>query len=55
MRLVVPFVLDGSPRQVRMAFAQALREAIQRAYADGRITQELAEELWRVVPEPERA
>jgi hypothetical protein len=54
--LVVNIDTDGlSPREVRQAFAQALRDAIQRARAKRRIDAAQAEELWRVVPDPEHA
>jgi hypothetical protein len=53
--VIVLETLDLSPRELRQAFAQSLRDAIQRARIKGRISTEQAEELWRVVPDPERA
>ena len=44
-----------TPRDLRIAFAAALREAILRAYQHGRLDVGQAEELWRVVPDPEHA
>jgi hypothetical protein len=37
-------------RDLRKAFAQALRGALQRARLGGRIDYAQSEELWRVVP-----
>ncbi len=55
VQLVVVFDPSGlTPRELRQAFAQALRDAIQRARVKGRIDAAVAEELWRVTPDPER-
>jgi hypothetical protein len=54
--LNIEIELDGlSPAQVRRRFAEALREAIALERLADRIDPEVAEELWRVVPDPERA
>lgn len=56
VRIVAVFELYGaSPRKLRERFAQALREAVQRAWADGRIDLAQAEELIRALPERGRA
>jgi hypothetical protein len=44
-----------SPRNVRRRFAHALRIAIAEARMAGVIDGGIAEELWRVVRDPERA
>jgi hypothetical protein len=56
IRLTVRFDAAGLDcRQLRQAFAQALRTAIIDAKVSGRIELPIAEELWRVIPDPERA
>lgn len=56
IRLIVEFDPAGmQPREVRKAFAQALRDAIAQSRMSGDIDPAVAEELWRVVPDPERA
>jgi len=56
LNLLVPLDPQGlSPRELRQAFAQALRDSIQRARQRGKLDTGQAEELWRVVPDPERA
>ena len=45
----------ASPRELRSRFALALREAIARGCLAGRIDQAAAEELFRAIPDPERA
>jgi len=53
IRLVIKFDPEGlSPREVRATFAQALRDAIGQARTGEHA---IAEELWRVVPDPEKA
>jgi len=44
-----------TPRELRVRFAPALREAILRAALTGRVDLAHAEELWRVLPDAERA
>jgi hypothetical protein len=46
---------DASPRELRARFAMALRQAVLRAALTGRIEVAYAEELWRAIPNPERA
>ncbi len=45
----------ATPREARTGFAAAIRQAIMRAFLAGRLDVDHAEELWRVVPDPERA
>ncbi len=55
-RLVVTLAAGQyAPRELRQTFSAALRESIMRATLDGRIENYVAEELWRVIPAPERA
>jgi hypothetical protein len=57
MKLTLVIVLDThalSPKKLRQNFARAVRDAIQRARQRGRIDSAEAEELWRVIPDPER-
>jgi hypothetical protein len=56
LRLVIEFdTADLSPREVRSSFAQAIRDAIAQGRLRGDIDAAVAEELWRVAPDPERA
>jgi hypothetical protein len=51
VRLVAVIDLRGaSPHELRERFAQALRDAVQRACADDRINIGQAEELIRTIP-----
>jgi hypothetical protein len=52
VRIVVTLDPEAAtPRDLREAFATALRSSIQRAWASGRIDTAQAEELLRTVPE----
>jgi hypothetical protein len=54
--LRIEFEVAGlSPRHVRHRFANSLRIAIAKARIANTIDQAVCEELWRVVPAPERA
>jgi hypothetical protein len=52
--IVILTATDASRRQLRMRFAQAMREAVIRAVLAGRVDLTHAEELWRLLPDPER-
>ena len=53
--LKVEFEVNGlSPRDVRYRFANTLRIAIAKAHMACTIDRAVCEELWRVVPRPER-
>jgi len=55
-RLVVTLPQSApTPREYRQTFAQAVRESILRAALSDRLDLAHAEELWRVIPAPERA
>jgi hypothetical protein len=55
LRLVVEFDPTGlSPRAVRSAFAEALRDVIAKGRISGEVDPAIAEELWRAVPRPEQ-
>jgi hypothetical protein len=56
IRLLIEFdSANLSPQEVRRVFAEALRDAIAQGQLRGEIDPAIAEELWRVLPNPERA
>jgi hypothetical protein len=50
-RLVVVVEASGSLREIREHYGDGQRAAIQRAYDSGRIELQVAEELWRTLPD----
>jgi len=46
--------VGASPRELRARFVLALRQAIARAMINRRLELQHAEELWRVIPNPDR-
>ena len=56
VRIVIELDPIGlSPRELRLALAEALRDAITRARMRGALDWPAAEELWRCLPALERA
>jgi len=56
VRIVIEFDPTGlSPQELRLAFAEALRDAITRARMRGSLDWAMAEELWRCLPALVRA
>jgi hypothetical protein len=54
-RIYCSVEIGGTPRELREAFAESLRQAIGRAWAAGRINLGVAEEFIRALPTKGRA
>jgi hypothetical protein len=54
VRLLIEFDAGGlPPRELRQRFAEELRAAVMELHGDA--DEAVLEELWRVIPDPERA